>query len=86
MKAERHDSRDWYYLIYNDKGELLASTSVSKGAKDTLRSNRISQMARQLCLNKTQLLVDLVSCTLSRDAALSIMEENCPPGKYDKRH
>lgn len=78
MKAERQDSRDWYYLIYNDQGILVSSTSISKGAKETLGANRVSQMARQLCLNKSQLLVDLVSCPLSREAALKIMEANCP--------
>lgn len=78
MNAERQDSKDWYYLIYNEQSVLISTTSISKGAKETLRANRISQMARQLCLNKAQLLVDLVSCSLSREDALKVMEANSP--------
>jgi hypothetical protein len=79
MKATRQDSGDWYYLVRNDQGIIVATTSISKGAKHTLGHNRISQMARQLGLNKPQLLVDLVSCPLKREDALKIMESNSPP-------
>ena len=78
MKAERRDSGDWYYIVHNDQGIAVSSTSISKGAKHTLGPRRVSQMARQLCLNKLQLFVDLVSCTLKREDALKIMEANCP--------
>lgn len=74
MKAERTASGDWYYAIRNDKGIIISSTSISKGSKETLGPNRVSQMARQLKLQKSALLVDLVSCKLSREDALKIME------------
>jgi len=75
MRAERTASGDWYYMIKNDKGIIVSSTSISKGAKETLGPNRVSQMARQLRLNKAALLVDLVSCKLSREEALKIMDQ-----------
>ena len=85
MKAERHDSGDWYYVVYNSQGVAVSSTSISKGSKHTLSPSRVSQMARQLCLNKPQLLVDLVLCPLKREDALAIMEANCPPDTSPQR-
>ncbi len=82
LKATRQDSGDWYYLVHNNHGIIVATASISKGAKHTLGHNRVSQMARQLRLNKPQLLVDLVSCTLKREDALKIMESNSFPGKF----
>lgn len=79
MQADREDAGDWYYIICNDKGDFVASTSISKGAKHTLGENRVNQMAHQLRLSTSKQFVDLVKCTLERDEALSIMEAN-PPG------
>jgi hypothetical protein len=76
MMAERKGSGDWWYLVRNDNGIVVASTSLSRGAKHTLVPNRVNQMARQLRLNKPQLFVDLVSCVLSREDALKIMEDS----------
>lgn len=39
MKAEREDSRDWYYFIKDEEGIEIASTSISKGAKETFKSS-----------------------------------------------
>jgi hypothetical protein len=86
MKAERQDRGDWYYTLYNDQGIAVSSTSISKGSKHTLSTQRVSQMARQLCLNKPQLLVDLVLCPLKRQDALEIMEANCPSGTRRQRN
>lgn len=74
MKAERKDRADWYYVIHNDQGVTVATTSLSKGAKHTLSPKRVSEMARQLNLSRSQL-VDLVSCPLSGEKALEIMEK-----------
>lgn len=74
MKAIRKDKADWYYVIHNDQGVTVATTSLSKGAKHTLSPKRVSEMARQLNLSRTQL-IDLVSCTLSRKEALENMEK-----------
>ena len=80
MEATRLNRSDWYYKIYNDKDIFISSTSISKGSKETLRGNRVKEMARQLGLDTSKQLVELVSCTLSRDDALKIMETNRPPG------
>lgn len=85
MKAERQDRGDWYYIVYNSQDVAVSSTSISKGSKHTLSASRVSQMARQLCLNKPQLLVDLVSCPLKREDALVIMEANCLPDTPKQR-
>lgn len=85
MQAERQDSGDWYYIVRNDQGIAICSTSLSKGAKHTLGPNRVSQMARQLYLNRPQLLIDLVSCSLKREEALKIIEANCSPGQFRQR-
>ncbi len=85
MAAKRIASGDWLYEIRDDTGEVVSSTSISKGSKHTLSDQRVRQMAGQLCLNKAQLLFDLVSCTLGRDDALAIMHANCPPGALRQR-
>lgn len=85
MGAERHARGDWYYVVHNDQGIAVSSTSISKGAKHTLSANRVSKMAHQLCLNTSQQFIDLVSCTLKREDALAIMEVNCPSGKPRQR-
>ena len=78
MKAERRDSVDWRYIVYNEQGKQLSVTRISKGAKHTLGASRISLMARQLGLDNAKQLVDLVSCSLGREAALRIIEANNP--------
>jgi len=80
MHAVRKDKADWYYIICNDDGVAISSTSISKGSKETLRDGRVRDMARQLGLDTSQQLVELVRCSLSREKALEIMEANRPPG------
>ena len=86
MQAERLDRPDLFYKIYNENGEFVSSTSMSKGSKHTLRANRISDMAHQLGLSTSQQFIDLVSCTLSREAALKIIQTNRPPGTPRNRN
>ena len=86
MQAERLDRPDWFYKIYNENGEFVSSTSISKGSKHTLRANRISDMAHQIGLSTSQQFIDLVSCTLSREAALKIIQTNRPPGTSRNRN
>ena len=63
MQAEREDAGDWFYTICNDKGDFIASTSISKGAKHTLSEIRVNQMAHQLRLSTSKQFVDLhVEC------------------------
>ena len=76
MKAEREDAGDWYFFIKNAEGVEIASTSISKGAKETLRDNRVSQMAKQLRFDTTDQFVQFVKCTVSREEALQIMQRN----------
>lgn len=78
MKADRKGGRDWCYVIRDDKGVVVSMTGLSRGAKHTLSSARITTMSRQLRLYDPQLLVNLVSCTLSREDALKIMQNNPP--------
>ncbi len=80
MQAERKDKADWYYVVRNKEGIAISSTSISKGSKETLRDNRVRDMARQLGLDGSQQLVEFVGCTLSRDDAIKIIEKNRPPG------
>ena len=76
MRGERRDSVDWRYVIYNERGKQIAITRISKGAKHTLRADRVSLMAHQLGLDTPKQFVDLVSCTLSREEAIKIIEAN----------
>jgi hypothetical protein len=76
---------DRYYIIQDEDGVDVASTSISKGAKHTLGDARVQAMARQLCLNQSKLLVQLVDCSLSREEALAITKANCPPGTSRQR-
>jgi hypothetical protein len=80
MQAERLDSVDWRYVVSNDQGKQVSVTRISKGSKHTLGDKRISLMARQLGLDTAQQLRNLVSCSLSREEALKIMEANNLPG------
>lgn len=76
MKAVRREGKDWQYIIYNDQGKQVARTRLSKGARHSLGPNRVAEMAHQLGLETPQQFRDLVSCTLSRDDALEIMERH----------
>ena len=86
MQAERLDRPDWFYKIHNEKGEFVSSTSMSKGSKHTLRASRISDTAHQLGLSASQQFIDPVSCKLSREAALKIIQTNRPPGTPRNRN
>lgn len=86
MKAERLDRADWYYKIYNEQGIFVSSTSISKGSKETLRDQRVRDMALQLGLSTSQQLIDLVRCKLSREDALKIIQINRPPGTPRNRN
>jgi hypothetical protein len=85
MQAEYVESGDRYFVISNDEGIFVASTSISKGAKHTLSEQRVSDMKRQLRLSTSKQFVDLVNCPLSREEALKIMESN-PPSSSRQRH
>jgi outer membrane protein assembly factor BamE (lipoprotein component of BamABCDE complex) len=85
MLAERFDTGDWYYLVHDEEGNEIASTSISKGAKEILRDRRVSQMARQLRFDNTSQFVDFVRCTISRDKALETMKRNYNEDPYRKR-
>lgn len=76
MKAERREGKDWRYIIYNDERKQVARTRLSKGAKQSLGPNRVNEMAHQLGLETSQQFIKLVSCALSREDALKIMERN----------
>jgi|SRR5947209_3444008 len=76
MKADREDAGDWYYIIKDKEGLDIASTSISKGAKETLGDNRVSQMARQLRFDNANQFVQFVKCTISREDTLKIMKRN----------
>lgn len=76
LKADREDSGDWYYTIKDEEGLDIASTSISKGAKETLGDNRVSQRARQLRFDNANQFVQFVKCTISREDALKIMKRN----------
>ena len=52
MQAERLDRADWYYKIYNEEGVFVSSTSISKGAKETLRDRRVRDY--ELCTSVYQ--------------------------------
>lgn len=88
MKAEREgeNSGDWFYYIKNDEGIEIASTSMSKGAKETLGNNRVSQMAKQLRFDNANQFVQFVRCTISRDEAIKTMERNYDPGSSRHIH
>src|SRR5262245_30169292 len=83
VKAERLDRGDWYCKIYDEQG-FVCSTSLSKGSKETLRDNRVAEVRRQLGLDTSRQLIDLVECRLSGEEALKIMRKNCPPGTSRK--
>jgi hypothetical protein len=76
MKAERSNKHDRYLNIYDDEGLKVCYTRISHGAKETLSTNRVSQMASQLRLDNAQSLVNLVNCSLDGDAALAMMKRN----------
>jgi len=80
MKAEREDSGDWYYYIKDENGIEIASTIMSKGAKETLSDGRVSQMAKQLRFDNTSQFVQFVRCTVNREEALKTMKRNYSPG------
>ncbi len=76
MKAEfSNDPGDRYYIISDDEGTVVASTSMSKGSKYTIDAGMVSTMAREMNL-KTGEMVNMVTCTLSREGALAAITAN----------
>jgi hypothetical protein len=57
------------YLVRDDAGVLVARTRLSHSWRPTtaLDASMVSRISRQLALERTADLLDLVSCTLSRD-------------------
>lgn len=83
MKATEDKKRhDPYYIIKDDTGRIVATTSISHGRTEPLGPKRIAKMAGrgQLNLDADDQLVDLIKCPLSREDALDIMRKNWPPG------
>jgi hypothetical protein len=83
LQAEEDTDRaDPYYVVRDDDGRVIGTTSISHGEKGTLGDKRIAKMAGygQLNLDTAQQFADLVHCPLSREAALAIMRRNWPPG------
>lgn len=85
MKAERLEAGDWYYLISDEEGNEIASTSISKGAKETLSEKRVSQMSKQLRFDSTNEFVEFVRCTISRDEALKTVKRNYLTDPFRRR-
>jgi hypothetical protein len=65
--------RDHNWYVVRDGGQVLATTQMSKGSKETLRDTLCMLMARQLKLGGAGNLVKFVSCTLSKEECLAIM-------------
>ena len=79
------DIHDKYYLILDEEGREIASTSISHGPKYTITDRLVTPMARQLCLGKTENFVNLVRCPLSGDEALRLIKENCSADNQRRR-
>ncbi len=78
MKAEvNNEPGDRYYVITDDEGNVVASTSMSKGSKHTISARMVSIMARELKLRPTEM-ADMVACTLSREGVLAAIAANTP--------
>lgn len=61
------DHRD--YRVFDDEGVLVGRTKLSHSwrASTTIDAGMVSRISRQLQLDRVRDLIDLVSCTLSRD-------------------
>jgi len=74
LKCEVEKSkRDHDWFVVKDQGQVLATTSMSKGSKETLRDTLVSYMAKQLKLGGAGNFVKLVGCKLSRDECITII-------------
>ena len=71
---------DDYYIVQDEEGHDLASTSFSRKSNETLGPGRVAQMSRQLHLDSKDDVFDLIDCPLSKEAALAKMKKNWPPG------
>jgi hypothetical protein len=76
LNAERDNNHDRYLNIYDNDGLKVCYTRISHGSKETLSTRRVSEMAGQLRLDNAQSLVNLVNCSLDRDAALVMIKRN----------
>jgi hypothetical protein len=65
--------RDHNWYVVRDGGQVLATTQMSKGSKETLRETLCMLMARQLKIGGAGNLVKFVSCTLSKEECLVII-------------
>src|SRR5579859_780438 len=65
--------RDHNWYVVRDGDQVLATTQMSKGSKETLRDTLCMLMARQLKIGGAGNLVKFVSCKLSKEECLAIM-------------
>lgn len=76
MQATTEDRRHKFFYICDDEGRRIAQTWISHGRRHAISGSLVTQMARQLRLDTSINLVNLVRCPLSRDEALAMMQEN----------
>jgi len=78
-KGFQQTEGDHHYFIYHRKDgkKTLAKTKTSHGSKSDLDDYLLGQMAKQCSLTKPQFL-ELVDCTLTRDAYERVLEEKDP--------
>ncbi|MGK5082981.1 hypothetical protein WDW37_06720 [Bdellovibrionota bacterium FG-1] len=78
-KGFQQTEGDHHYFIYHRKDgkKTLAKTKTSHGGKADLDDYLLGAMAKQCSLTKPQFL-ELVDCTLTRDAYERVLEEKDP--------
>ncbi len=78
LRAQERKSTHRKFLVFDDEGELVATTGLSHGwRKNTqLSASMISTIRRELGLRTTDELFQLVDCSLSRTDYLAIVGQN----------
>ena len=74
LEATEKDSKHRRFKVFDDNGNLVATTSLSHGwrASDEISDQMFSLIRRELRLDRASELSDLIACPLSRADYLKI--------------
>lgn len=74
LRAVEIQGRDRKFEIYDDQQRVVARTAMSRSWRGTtaISPNLVGEIKKQLHLPRSSDLVDLVSCTLSREEYLTL--------------
>lgn len=82
LKAAEESGNHRKFKIYDADGSLIATTQLSHSWRGStqISDHMVGAIRAQMSLDRTSQLLDLISCTLSREQYLVVVRGEPPPG------